>query len=111
MLATIQFKTDDAAKVAATDIFRQLGITMTDALNLFLHQVIMQRGIMFPLVVTEPKSDAWDSSALEARMQAKVDLATGRKLESGAPVAMYDYEKKVPYLKYPDGRTEYYDGK
>jgi hypothetical protein len=25
----------------------------------------------------------------------------------GLPIAKYDYEKKAPYLEYPDGRREY----
>ena len=51
-MPTIQIRTDDRTKTASTALFRRLGITMSDAINLFLRQSVMRGGIPFPLTVT-----------------------------------------------------------
>jgi DNA-damage-inducible protein J len=50
-MPTIQFRTDDQTKAASTALFDRLGITMSEAINLFLRQSIMRGGIPFTLTV------------------------------------------------------------
>jgi addiction module RelB/DinJ family antitoxin len=50
-MPTIQFRTDDQTKAASTTLFSKLGITMSEAINLFLRQSIMRGGIPFTLNV------------------------------------------------------------
>jgi len=50
-MPTIQFRTDDATKAQAGEIFGQLGITMSDAINMFLHQSILHGGLPFELKI------------------------------------------------------------
>jgi DNA-damage-inducible protein J len=50
-MPTIQFRTDDATKTQSVEIFQQLGITMSDAINMFLRQSILYGGIPFALKV------------------------------------------------------------
>jgi addiction module RelB/DinJ family antitoxin len=50
-MPTIQFRTDDKTKAASTALFDRLGITMSEAINLFLRQSIMRGGIPFTLTV------------------------------------------------------------
>jgi DNA-damage-inducible protein J len=50
-MPTIQFRTDDQTKAASTALFDRLGITMSEAINLFLRQSIMRGGIPFALTV------------------------------------------------------------
>jgi DNA-damage-inducible protein J len=52
-MPTIQVRTDDQTKNASAALFDQLGITMSDAINLFLRQAIMRGGIPFALTVPE----------------------------------------------------------
>ncbi|MFP3089360.1 type II toxin-antitoxin system RelB/DinJ family antitoxin [Treponema sp. TIM-1] len=54
-MPTIQFRTDDQTKAASTALFSQLGITMSEAINLFLRQSIMRGGIPFALTVPREK--------------------------------------------------------
>ena len=57
-MPTIQVRTDDRTKTASTALFQRLGITMSDAINLFLRQSVMRGGIPFPLTVTGiPETD------------------------------------------------------
>jgi DNA-damage-inducible protein J len=48
-MPTIQFRTDEAVKAQSAEIFQQLGITMSDAINMFLRQSILQGGLPFEL--------------------------------------------------------------
>lgn len=68
-MPTIQFRTDEATKANAGAIFQQLGITMSDAINMFLHQSIMQGGIPFELKI--PKYNEVTLTALTDMEQSK----------------------------------------
>jgi antitoxin component of RelBE/YafQ-DinJ toxin-antitoxin module len=50
-MPTIQFRTDDQTKTASSDLFNKLGLTMSEAINMFLRQSIMRGGIPFTLNV------------------------------------------------------------
>jgi DNA-damage-inducible protein J len=50
-MSTIQFRTDDATKTQSNAIFQQLGITMSDAINMFLRQSILHGGLPFELKI------------------------------------------------------------
>jgi len=52
--ATIQVRTDSEVKSAADLIFKDLGITMSDGINIFLRQVNLHGG--FPFYVKLPDS-------------------------------------------------------
>ena len=52
-MPTIQIRTDEKTKNASAALFNQLGITMSEAINLFLRQVVMKGGIPFSLTVPE----------------------------------------------------------
>jgi DNA-damage-inducible protein J len=68
-MPTIQFRTDDQTKTASTTLFSKLGITMSEAINLFLRQSIMHGGIPFTLNVPqghEPGNEVLDDEAVAA---------------------------------------------
>lgn len=50
-MPTIQFRTDDMTKSQSVEVFRQLGITMSDAINMFLRQSIMHGGLPFEVKI------------------------------------------------------------
>ena len=50
-MPTIQFRTDDKTKIDSTTLFNQLGITMSEAINMFLRQAVMRGEIPFTLSV------------------------------------------------------------
>ena len=50
-MPTIQVRIDDQTKTASTALFDQLGISMSEAISLFLRQSIMRGGIPFTLTV------------------------------------------------------------
>jgi DNA-damage-inducible protein J len=56
IMTTIQFRTDDQTKQNSAALFNQLGITMSEAINLFLRQAVLRGGLPFSLTV--PKDHA-----------------------------------------------------
>jgi DNA-damage-inducible protein J len=50
-MPTVQFRTDEMTKTQSVEIFQTLGITMTDAINMFLRQSILQGGLPFELKI------------------------------------------------------------
>ncbi|MCL2087407.1 MAG: type II toxin-antitoxin system RelB/DinJ family antitoxin [Oscillospiraceae bacterium] len=68
-MSTIQFRTDDITKSQANLIFGQLGITMSDALNMFLKQSILHGGLPFELRI--PRYNQTTLAALADAQQSK----------------------------------------
>jgi DNA-damage-inducible protein J len=60
-----QVRTDAEVKAAADSVFRKLGITMTDGINIFLRQVNLHGG--FPFDVKLPASEQENQSRLQKR--------------------------------------------
>ena len=60
-MPTIQFKTDEVTKAQSNELFGMLGITMSDAINMFLHQSIIHGGLPF-----EPKIPKYNNTTLSA---------------------------------------------
>lgn len=52
MSKSFKFKSDEALVGKATDIFEKLGLTLDSAVNLFLTQAILKKGLPFPLVIS-----------------------------------------------------------
>ncbi|MGN0355689.1 MAG: type II toxin-antitoxin system RelB/DinJ family antitoxin [Muricoprocola sp.] len=77
-MATVptQVRIDEKLKKQATELFSQLGMDMSSAMNIFLRQCIMRGGLPFEVVIPQYKPDV-----LEAMEEAKViskDPATKR---------------------------------
>ena len=68
-MPTIQFRTDETTKAQSGEIFQQIGITMSDAINMFLRQSIMHGGLPFELKI--PGYNAATLTALADMEQSK----------------------------------------
>lgn len=44
---------------------------------------------------------------LTRRFQEAVRIENEIKKIKGVPISKYDFERKTPYIEYPDGRREY----
>ena len=49
--AMIRARTEPELKEQAEDIFHELGLSQTDAINLFYRQVVLQHGLPFRVVI------------------------------------------------------------
>lgn len=67
-MATVptQIRIDETLKKQSTELFSQLGIDMSSAVNMFLKQCVMRGGLPFEVVVPRYKQEV-----LEAMEEAK----------------------------------------
>jgi len=92
-MPTIQFRTDNQTKTASTALFKQLGITMSDAINLFLRQSVMRGEIPFTLSI--PKES--DTESKLSDNEAIVDAI--RRYKTVNKKTNYDIAKAEPFLQ------------
>jgi DNA-damage-inducible protein J len=103
--ARLSVRVDSDVKERAESIFKGMGLTLSAGVSAFLYRVVQDQAIPFTLAVKPPKSAS--IRTLEDRARAAVEDAESRLTASGAPVALYDADRRRPYLRYPDGRTDY----
>ncbi|MDR1625054.1 MAG: type II toxin-antitoxin system RelB/DinJ family antitoxin [Spirochaetia bacterium] len=99
-MPTIQFSTDDQTKAASTVLFARLGITMSEAINLFLRQSIMRGGIPFTLTVPPDHETKGLRFAEYAALETGNDEALIDALRRYKAVnhADFDIAKAEPFL-------------
>ena len=54
---TLSFRTDKKVKKEADLLFHKLGLNMSTALNMFLHQAVQQKGIPFDICLHVPNQE------------------------------------------------------
>jgi len=79
-MSTIQFRTDEATKAQSNAIFQHLGITMSDAINMFLRQSILRGGLPFELTI--PKYNEATLAALADMEQSKGKGIRGKSVSA-----------------------------
>jgi len=79
-MPTIQFRTDEVTKAQSSEIFGTLGITMSDAINMFLRQSILHGGLPFELKI--PKYNKTTLNALADMEQSKGKGISGKNVRA-----------------------------
>jgi DNA-damage-inducible protein J len=79
-MPTIQFRTDDATKAQSAAVFEQLGITMSDAINMFLRQSIFHGGLPFEVKI--PRYNAITRAAIADMEGSKGKGLRGRSVRA-----------------------------
>ena len=75
--ANINVRIEPEVKQRAENLFNSFGISVTDAINIFLHKSIMEGG--FPFIIKQPRYNAETESAIhEARdiMSGNIQVKT-----------------------------------
>jgi DNA-damage-inducible protein J len=92
-MPTIQVRTDDQTKTDSTALFDKLGITMSEAINLFLRQSVMRGGIPFALTVLETRKANIETIENEALVDAM------RRYKSVNGKSDFDIAKTEPFFR------------
>ena len=92
-MSIIQVRTDDQTKTASMALFQRLGITMSDAINLFLRQSVMRGEIPFALSVPKEFETARDTLNSEAIVDAL------RRYKTVNSRTDFDIAKAEPFLQ------------
>lgn len=75
--SVIYTRVDNDIKKGSEEIFNELGITMSSAIQMFLRQVIMRRGMPFSLSLPYP-----EPKSLGSMTRTELDAAIEKSLES-----------------------------
>jgi len=78
--ANLNIRIDPATKENAEKLFSNFGITVTDAINIFLHQSLLAGGLPFQLKIPQP-----NTTTLVA-MQEVEDIINGKSTSSSQSV-------------------------
>lgn len=70
--ATINMRVNPEIKSSAESVFSSLGMTLTEAINIFLHKSVMEGGL--PFDVRQPRYNA----ATEAAIKEARDIMSGK---------------------------------
>lgn len=82
--ANINLRIEPQVKQDAEAVFASFGISVTDAINIFLHQSIMEQG--FPFAIQRPRYNA----ETEAALQEARDILSGK-----IPVKSYSSAREL----------------
>jgi DNA-damage-inducible protein J len=74
---------DAAMKQKAQEIFKQYGMGLSDAFNIFLSQSVLERGIPFPIKIPNEETAQVIQDAREGKNMTKISLDELKK-ELGA---------------------------
>ena len=74
--ANLNIRTDQAVKDQAEQLFNELGLNMTTAVNLFLRAVVREHGIPFSLKLDTPNDTT--AAAIEEGRRLLADPTTPR---------------------------------
>jgi len=99
----VHVRVNPAKKQEAERILNQLGLTLSTGVNLFLNSIIRAKGLPFDMKLSREELLGEEISQMEAGFQKAVAEAVARDRADGYPVALYDIERKCPYLEYPNG--------
>lgn len=80
-VTNLNIRTDKAVKEAAENIFAELGLNMTTAVNMFLRQTIRENGIPFSLKLNTPNEITMASIAEGRRIAVDPDVKGYRSLD------------------------------
>ncbi len=69
--AVLQIRTDAEVKAKCDSLFKDLGITISDAVNMFLRQCLIHEGI--PMEIKRPRPNADTLQALAEAKQLEAD--------------------------------------
>lgn len=93
-MTTINIRTDDKLKKAAGKIFKDVGLDMSNAVKLFLYQVVITKAIPFPIRTVNGFTVAEEKRMLKDIEEAKKEIKAGkRKLYKSAEEMMKDLLK------------------
>jgi addiction module RelB/DinJ family antitoxin len=104
----VSVRIDRNLKKEADVLFESIGLTMTSAVNVFLRKAVAERAIPFEVSAKNPPLAAgYTRDKLSRAFSLAVESAVAEQRRNGVPVALYDEERKQPYLEMPNGERQY----
>jgi len=103
----VTIRVDRELKESAEALFDYLGLSMSNAVNIFLRKVVDQKGIPFPVNTGNQAFAGFSSGEVTELFKNAVIQDIARKQKTGLPVARFDIKTNRAYLENSDGTREY----
>lgn len=96
--ATLNLRVNPTVKEQAENVLRQLGIPMSTAIDMFLNQVTLVKGIPFPVTLPQApgtiNADLMDAREIHARLQKGLeDAEQGRVKDARCAFEVFRNER------------------
>jgi DNA-damage-inducible protein J len=88
-MSAIHIRVDDSTKKSAKKIFKKMGLDMSTAIKLYLHQVVLTKGIPFRLVTENGLTVEEEQEILKASEDAKNDINSDGPFSTAEEVQTY----------------------
>jgi DNA-damage-inducible protein J len=72
-MTTIQLRIDESTKKAVKKTLDKLGLDLSSAIKIYLMQIVIKKGIPFPLITENDMTPEQETAILEASEDAKKD--------------------------------------
>lgn len=76
-MTTINVRTDEKLKKAAGKVLKEMGLDMSNAVKLFLHQVVITKTIPFPVKTVKGFTPEEEKKLLKERKELKKAVKAG----------------------------------
>jgi len=73
-MATIQLRIDESTKKAVKKTLDKIGLDLSSAIKIYLMQIVIKKGIPFPLVTENNMTPEQETAVLNASEEAKKDI-------------------------------------
>ena len=103
----VTIKVNRELKENAEALFDYLGLTMSNAVNIFLRKAVDQRGIPFPVSADSKGFMGFNTDEVTEAFNMAVKQGIENKQKKGLPIARYDTKTEQAYLENADGTREY----
>lgn len=91
-MSTIQIRIDEKTKKSAKKVLDSIGMDMSSAVKVYLHQIVVTQGIPFPLLTENGLTVQQENQILKASEEAKRGINVSGPLEGKEVI---NYLKKL----------------
>lgn len=91
-MTTLQVRTDEKKKKKAQHILKRLGLDLSAAVNVYLDQIIIRKGIPFQILTENGMTPEREMEILKASDEAKKGINVTKPM---SPKEAIDYLKKL----------------
>lgn len=103
----LTIEVDEFVLKKANEVFQELSLDMSTAINIYLTHVWISHGIPFPADLDRARILDAEVYSMEQGSRVVIQKELAEAKANGHPVGLYDQELKKAYLEYPDGRQDY----
>ncbi len=81
-MSTIQVRVDEKIKKSASAVLAKMGMDMSGAVKIYLHQIVATQGIPFPILTENGMTIQQEKEILKAAEEAKMGINVSKTFDN-----------------------------